>query len=110
MRYAQPMPPTKKTAVKKPVDVDRLLTEQPAEGQPVTIKFRGALWEFRPITEAPLSLFSGELDDAHASAQFLQAMLVDGSDPLPDDVNLREAGVLVQAYTEAATDGIELGE
>ncbi len=110
MRYARLMPTAKKTAKAKPIDIDKLLTEQPEQGEPVVLKFRRKLWTFRPITEAPLNLFSGDLDDAHASARFLSQMLVEGSDPLPDDVNLREAGALVQAYTEAATEGLDLGE
>ena len=102
--------PAKKTAAKPPVDVDSLLATEPQVGEPVEIKFRERVWKFRPITDAPLSLFAGDLDDAKASANFLAAMLEPGEDPLPDDTTLREAGALVQAYTTAATDGIDVGE
>lgn len=99
-------------AKKRPavIDVDALLKESPQEGGNVKIKFRRRTWTFRPITDAPLSLFTGELDDAQAGQAFLKEMLIKGSDPLPDDMTIREASVLVQAYTEQATEGLTPGE
>ena len=90
------------------LDVDALLAETPPDGDPVRLRFKGREWDFKPLSAAPMALFTDELNAVESAAQFLRTMLAPGQD-MPADVTLRESQVLIDAYVKAAT-GESLGE
>ncbi len=83
------------------IDVDALIAAAGPAPTGVILKFRGEEWSFKPITEAPLSLFDDGLDEPSSFVHFLNTMLVDGQ-VFPTDATLREASQIVNAYTSAA--------
>ena len=92
---------TRKVKAPPIFDVDAFIAETTVASQQVSLRFRGKEWVFKGITEAPLKLFDDSLETAQSSLFFLQTMLVEGQD-FPEDMSLREATALVQAYTTEA--------
>lgn len=99
----------KKQQTSSVVDVDAMIAEETTASPSVTLLFRGTEWTFKGITEAPLHLFDGSLEEAESAVFFLKTMLDDDQPPLPDDVTLRDATALVNAYSKTAT-GLSAGE
>lgn len=90
------------------IDVDALIAAAGPPATGVILRFRGEEWSFKPLTEAPLSLFDDGLDQATSFLLFVQTLLNDGQ-VFPTDVTVREAEKVLNAYTSAAV-GLTAGK